>query len=201
MEAWLDWQHQLYLWIQFNVYLPICKSSFHTNGICLCVRSAHFQFSSLSVSLGVVYQTGSEWPVASLSSSQVQSGVGSHFGLLTQTLSSCGPACPISELEGRTDPCQPSFGMSVSHHTVTPGTKGEAVSGMSGFYKRSQMGRIELEVALLTCGLIQTDKTVSLIYFLLLFHCVSLSVLLVLWHTQTNTNLICLQLFLLTFDL
>lgn len=101
------------------------------------MRSALFQLRSLSVGLflclGVVYQTGSEWPVASLSSSQVQSGVGSHFGLLTWTLSLCGPAGPLSELEGHIDPGQSSFGISVSHYSMTHGTKGETMSGMNGF--------------------------------------------------------------------
>lgn len=52
--------------------------------------SCCIQLSSLLVGPflcpGVVYQSGTEWPVASLSRSQVQSGTGSNSGLLTLTV-------------------------------------------------------------------------------------------------------------------
>lgn len=101
---------------KLNAYLPICKTSFHTNGTFLCSRYAYIQLSSLSAGLflcpGVVYQ--SEQVACSLSEFQ-PSPKWSGFKLQTfdfdsvSTLSLCGPAGPLSELEGHANLRQPWF--------------------------------------------------------------------------------------------
>lgn len=69
------------------------------------------QSVGLFLSAGVVYQPRSEWPVASLSCSQVQSGKGSKSGLLALTL--CRLCVHVARLvhyqnkRGHADPTQP----------------------------------------------------------------------------------------------